>query len=149
VIFLKYEILKKEIKNSVPNGEGEFVKYSIAYPEINGKDGFSKVFCGFYSLLAKRFEEFAKTKLYKEAMRYKTLSDVEFKPFGAVLKFVCSYNKGNVISIVMDAFVSMGGDKKESKRLSQNWDCQTGRMLLYEDFFDSTDKADILRGIKL
>lgn len=124
------------------------VKYSIDYPEIKGKDGFSKVFCGFYQLFAKRFEEFAKTKLYKEAQRFLALCENDFQPFGAVLKFVCSYNDGNIISIVTDAFVSCGNEKKESKRMSQNWDINTGRMLLFEDFFEQGDKSDILQGIK-
>lgn len=150
MIFLKYEIIKNEVKNAFPeNSEGEaLVKYSVAYPTLSGKDSFSKVFTGFYSLLAKRFEEFAKTKLYKEAVRFKTLNAEGFQPFGAVLKYVCSYNKGNIISIVTDAFVFCGNGKQESKRMSQNWDCEKCRMLLFEDFFLQDDTPKILQGIK-
>ncbi len=148
MIFLKYEIVKKEIKNSYPSAENPLVKYSIAYPEIKGKDGFSKVFNGFYSMLAKRYEDFAKTKLYKESQRYKVLSDEGFEPFGAVLKYVCSHEGENVMSIVIDAYVFCGNKKQESKRMSQNWEKSKGRMLLFEDFFSSEQQKDILQGIK-
>lgn len=150
MIFLKNNndsLLKKEIKGVFPE-EGEIlVKYNISYPEIESKNSFGKVFCGFYSMMAKRFESFAKTRLYREALRYRQLEN-EFRPFGAVLRYVCAFSDENVISIVTDAYVYCGGDKTESKRLSQNWDMKTGRLLLFEDFFTSEDKEHILTGIK-
>jgi hypothetical protein len=148
VIFLKYEIINKETKKAFPSDEEALVKYSISYPELKGKDRFSKVFNGFYALLSKRYEEFAKNKLHKEAQRYKALCSENFEPFGAVLKYVCSYEDENLISVVTDAFVFCGNGKQESKRMSQNWEKEKGRMLLFEDFFSSSEEKDILQGIK-
>lgn len=148
MIFLKTEIISKEIKN-VFTVEGEvYVKYSIAYPEIQGKNEFSKVFNGFYSLMSKRFEEFAKTKLYKESKRFKSINGDDFVPFGAVLKYVCAYNDKNILSVVTDAYVFCGEGKQESKRMAQNWDTEKGRLLLYDDFFEQSEEKDILQGIK-
>lgn len=156
MIFLnnKYEILKKEVKNQFPEEE-PLVKYNISYPEYvktgyssKTKDGgFEKRFNGFYELLSKRFEEFAKTKLSKEAQRYKALCENEFKAFGAVLRYICSYSDEKIISVVVDVHLFCGV-KQETKRLSQNWDVSTGRMLVYEDFFDEADGSEILLGIK-
>ncbi len=150
MIFLKNNIdslLKKEIKGVFPE-EGEIlVKYNISYPETEQKNGFSKIFNGFYSMLSKRFESFAKTRLYKEALRYRQLEE-DFQPFGAVLRYVCAYCDENVLSIVTDAYVYCGGEKTETKRMSQNWDIKTGRLLLFEDFFKPSDKENIITGIK-
>ncbi len=150
MIFLKntkYEIEKREIKNSFPDDD-VLVKYSISYPEINKSDGFSKVFNGFYSLMAKRFEDFSKNKLCKEAKRFRALTSENFVPFGAVLKFVCAFENKDVISIITDAFVSCGNGKQETKRLSQNWGIEKCRLLLHEDFFVQSQEKDIILGIK-
>ncbi len=156
VIFLsvKYEILKKEIKNHFPE-EDPLVKYNITYPEYVKmgysskikEDGFAKRFNGFYELLSKRFEEFSKTKLYKEANRYKALCEKDFEKFGAVMRYICSYSDEKIISIVVDVHLFCG-EKQETKRLSQNWDLSSGRMLVYEDFFDEKDESEIIIGIK-
>lgn len=152
MIFLRYEIIKNEIKNEIKeNTETDgvtLVKYSISYPSVKGKNGFAKTFCGFYSLLAKRFEDFAKTRLLAEAKRYKALESGEFQPFGAVMKFICSYNDCGLVSIVTDIFVFCGNGKQESKRMSQNWHVEKTRMLIFEDFFLPCDKENILQGIK-
>ncbi len=155
MIFLnsKYEILKKEIKNHFPEEE-PLVKYNISYPEYVklgyssfGNDGFAKRFNGFYELFSKRFEEFSKTKLYKEAQRYKALCEKEFEKFGAVMRYICSYSDEKVVSIIVDVHIFCG-EKQETKRLSQNWDLSSGRMLVYEDFFDEKDEHEIIMGIK-
>ncbi len=147
MIFLIFELVKKELKDTLSDAEGPLVKYNISYPEINKKTEFSKAFNGFYSLLAKRYCDFAKTKMLKEAEKNKTRFKDGFKPFGAVLRYICSYIEDNIISIVVDANVFCGGDNQQCKRLSQNWDVKGGRLLLYEDFFSSDDKKSLLRGI--
>ncbi len=146
--------MKKEVKNVFPEEE-PLVKYNISYPEFvktgyssRAKgDGFEKRFNGFYELLSKRFEEFSKTKLYKEAQRYKALCDKEFEKFGAVLRYICSYSDEKLISVVIDVHLFCG-EKQETKRISQNWDVSSGRILVYEDFFNDNDLNNILIGIK-
>ena len=150
---LNYEITSKEIKSSYPN-ELALVKYNISYPNFSCRKNTAylketeKRFNGFYGALALGFENFAKTKLYKEAKRFKSIEGKESTPpFGAVMKHICSYSDENIVSIVTDAFVYYG-ESREMKRTSQNWDVTKGRILVYEDFFEDDDRERILLGIK-
>ncbi len=144
---MKNEIINNEIKDVVEKEGFEYVKYNISYPTFADEKHkeFAKKFNCFYATLGERFSDFAKTTLLKKAQKEKSES---FDPFGAVMRYICAYNKNGVISIVTDLSVFSGGDGVETKRLSQNWHIDKNRLLVYEDFFTGDEKKTIIMGIR-
>lgn len=148
MFFLKNDttvIQEEAIRKDLCDKNGKvLVHVNITYPTIHLKEK-SKLRQNaqpFYERSAKNFLHFAENDLLERAKR---LADKEgFRPCGAVMKFTCSYENKNILSIYTDISVFDGFSEQNHLRASQVWNKDKGFMYAFNDIFASGAKEFLL-----
>lgn len=148
MFFLKNDttvIQEETIKKDLCDENGRvLVHVNIAYPSINLKEKsrLKQNAQPFYERSAKNFLHFAENDLFERA---KKLADKEgFRPCGAVMKFTCSYESKNILSIYTDISVFDGISEQNHLRASQVWNKDKGYMYGFNDIFAPSAKEFLL-----
>lgn len=97
------------------------------------KTPFAKAFNAYYKALSTGFMQFCTGALQREAAKSATAEG--FKPYGAVLNTVLALENQSLVSLYVDAVLTMG-EQKRIHRLSQLWQKDTGTLIKASRLFE-------------
>lgn len=109
-------------------GDRPGVILSLCLPRVREEDRIAKGFTAYYGSLRSGFLGFAKEVLQKKA-------EGESKPCGAVLSTVVSWDGDGLVSLYVDASVTIGEDRRHH-RISQLWRKDVGILVKSAQVFN-------------
>jgi len=107
------------------------VVLNLCLPRVREESRLTKGFTAYYNALRAGFLQFAEGTLQKKA---KGERGEDFKPYGAVLSAITAYDGEGLISLYVDASVTVD-DKRRVSRISQLWRKDIGTIVKSAQFF--------------
>lgn len=132
----QFAILEKQIKEELKDENGRTVlRLNLRYPELQcpKKDPLTRFAEPLYKKLAEGFAEYAKTELFKKA---KALTNEDFMPFSALMRFEKAFEDERFLSILVEFSVSDGKTEAFTERKAQTWDRKSGTLCGCNDFLE-------------
>lgn len=139
-------------RETMRSGESDVLHINLRYPEFSGAVSvkFLKRLNGFYSGMIKNFLQYCKRTLFRQAVfaYEKSKKDIEiepapekFKPFGAVVTYELTYNRGNLCCICIDFNIYAGKGRGKLARQVTIWDTRKRILLSPSSFVTLTTAA--------
>ncbi len=135
----RFQITERQIKEDIKNSDGVIMlKLNLRYPEIKcaKNDPLSKYAEKFYSQTAKAFSEYAKGDFLSSANTVYSARKEEFVPFSVVMRWECTFDNSEYLSIVTDFSVSDGINPPFNEKQTQVWSRKSGTKCTFHQLFD-------------
>lgn len=140
----KAEIINEKIKKEFVYKETIILTVDITYPqvELNDSPRIENKINRTYEKQANKFFRYAKTKLYRDAIKEYNNSvknGFPIRPFDAVMVYTITLNDNCHLSTYYDQYKYTGGAHGITYRASDNWNLQTGQYILLKDLFKRSE----------
>jgi len=134
------EVAPEYIKKTLKFDDSDVLHINIKYPDVKILPAVlyqkpEKRINNFYDSVIKNFLSFCEKRLYKSAaaefISYKNNpdSDIDFKPFGAVMTFEAAYNKQDFLRIYLDVSIYAGKNRENRAKKSHVWKISDGTLI--------------------
>ncbi len=143
-------IQEKQIKEDFKNNEGAvLLKVNLKYPQLKCQrnDPLKKYAVDFYEKLSKGFYDYAKGELFPLAKMFFEKNKESFMPFSALMKWECTFENPQYLSIMTDVSVSDGINPPYLERQTQIWDKINGTKCGFNQLFQKDEAKKEIKAV--